>query len=118
MTPICHDVACAVCGIVACAHFAAVIDVAYHSHSYETQPVVLSESLPPHPDHTHDDFERTAHIESKNVTVSGTSSAAPFVPIMDSSDLLYRARRQRQHPAYLGWSFSAALSAPQVLSTG
>jgi len=46
------------------------------------------------------------------------SSAAPFVPMMDSSDLLYRARRQRQHPAYLGWSFSAALPPSQLLSTG
>ena len=113
MTPIRRDVACAVCGLVACAHLT-VLDAA-HSHSYETQPIVLSEGLPTEPDHTHDDFERSVLIELSNVTVSGTSTDMPPGQWADPSALLFRAReRQRRHPAYFGWTFSAP---PPLLAT-
>ncbi len=123
MTPLPRDVACAVCGLFACAHLAALgAHEAAHPAQHQARPAVVAEALPVELDHTHDEFNRSVRITLNEVTVSGTATdAPPFVPSSnDSSDVVMRAweHQRRHHPAYYDPRPSVVILPPELLATG
>jgi len=75
-----RDVACAVHGLVACvacAHLVVLGTIeAVHPRVTRLDPAIQTPGLPPEPDHTHRDYDRSARIQGGEMTVSGTSSEA------------------------------------------
>ena len=69
-----RDAACAVCGLLACAHLAALgVIEAVHLHEGADRRIEAT-ALPPEPDHTHRDVYRQIHFQTISVAVSGSSS--------------------------------------------
>jgi hypothetical protein len=109
-----RDVACAICGLFACAHLGVfgMIEAA-HPRERETRPTIEATTPPPEPDHGHRDFDRSARIQSAEMTVSGTSSSE-WVPSgnqqanwatrwpRDSWDPAYYVRRPQIAPLFTG----------------
>jgi hypothetical protein len=111
--------ACAALGIAVCLHLSA-LD-ADHAQHYDTHPIVMTASLPPHPDDgPHKDVAGVVRIVDVNVTVSGTSSGGPPPGrnmLNDTSDWIARHSRQhRRHPAIYAPVLLSRLT-PDVIST-
>ncbi len=82
-----RDVVCAICGLAACAHLAALgATDAAHPHQSDARPAVTVEALPVEPDHAHQDYDRAVRILDADVTVSGTST----VHVLDADPGEYR----------------------------
>ena len=90
----CH--ACAVAGLVACAHLSAIAFVeATHPRREETRPAFTVDALPAEPDHTHRDYLGVVRIIDVGLTSTTSSGAPPAIlrarPAPDSRDGLEEA---------------------------
>ena len=96
-----RDVACAVCGLLACAHLSVIWTIeAAHPHDREPRPTIEATALPPEPDHGHRDFDRSARIQGTEMTVSGTSSSAWVPSVSQQANWVPAWPRDSWHPAY------------------
>jgi len=73
-----RDLVCATCGLVACAHLMLLGPVeAAHPHGHGARAAFTVKALPPEPDHTHRDYDRSVRVRLARapVLVSATPSS-------------------------------------------
>jgi hypothetical protein len=112
--------ACAIAGLVACAHVAALcFTEAAHPPRRETRPAIVGEALPLEPPHTHDEVNRSVRVELAEVGVGGAGTPNDDLPpgvnlVNDVSNRIARQHWERRHYQTV---YRAGVIAPLVTDT-